>query len=479
MSSEDTEKGPLHGFTTQVGTHAGNAGRWADTHVPGGKKAFWIVIGLLLLGLLIWAIRPGANEGTNSGRFGANGPMPVGVATAASGDVNITLNALGTVTPLATVTVRPQVNGNIQSINFQEGQMVKAGDVLAVIDPRPYIAALDLARGTLAKDVATLQNAKVDLQRYAALWAQKAVSQQIYATQVATVRQDEGVIVSDKANVESAEINLGYTKITSPVAGRVGLRQVDVGNLVQAGQTNEIVVVTELQPISVLFTVPEDYIDSIMDRVNGGAKLQVQAYDRSQSKLLSTGVLATVDNEIDVTTGTVKLRAMFDNPDMMLFPNQFVNTKLLINTLHNQIVVPAAAIQRGAEGAFVYVVGADKTVSIRTVTPGPADGDRTSITKGLNAGELVVVDGADRLRDGSEVTIPAKGKAGMTPAPSAPGGQPDAARLQRMLSHLPPDVRAQVEKMTPDQRHAWFKAHRGQFHHHGGGGGGSFGGGGQ
>jgi multidrug efflux system membrane fusion protein len=474
MSSEDTEKGPLqgayHSVTTQVGTYAGSAGRWADAHVPGGKKAFWIAIGLLLLILLIWAIRPSSTESTHPGRFGLGGPMPVGVANAVSGDINITLNALGTVTPLATVTVRPQVSGNIQSINFQEGQMVKAGDVLAIIDPRTYIAALDQARGTLAKDVATLQNAQVDLKRYAALWAQKAVSQQIYATQIATVRQDEGVITSDKANVESAEINLGYTKITTPVAGRVGLRQVDVGNLVTSGQTNEIVVVTELQPISVLFTVPEDYIDQIMDRVNAGAKLQVQAYDRSQSKLLATGTLATVDNEIDVTTGTVKLRAMFDNPDMSLFPNQFVNAKLLINTLHNQIVVPSAAVQRGAEGTFVYVVGADKTVSMRTVTLGPTDDDKVSITKGLKAGEMVVVDGADRLRDGSQVSIPALGKAGMAPAASTSTQGGHSARLQKMLQSLPADERDKVMKMSPEDRRAWFHAHRGQFHHQNSGG---------
>ncbi|MGA9796487.1 MAG: MdtA/MuxA family multidrug efflux RND transporter periplasmic adaptor subunit [Rhizomicrobium sp.] len=464
MSSEETDKGPMHGpvrnFTTQLGSYAGNAGRWADAHVPGGQKVLWIILGLILLVLLIWAIRPASD--TAQSRFGEGGPMPVGVAKAVSGDIDITLNALGTVTPLATVTVRPQVSGDIQSINFQEGQMVKAGDVLAVIDPRPYIAALDLAKGTLAKDVAALKNAKVDLARYQALWAQKAVSQQILATQAATVGQDEGVVTSDKANVESAQINLGYTKITSPVAGRVGLRQVDVGNLVQAGQTNEIVVVTELQPISVLFTVPEDYIDQIMDRVNTGAKLQVQAFDRSQSKLLSTGTLATVDNEIDVTTGTVKLRAMFDNPDMSLFPNQFVNTKLLINTLHNQIVVPTAAIQRGAQGSYLWVVGADKTVSMRTVTDGPTDGTKTSITKGLAAGETVVVDGADRLRDGSEISIPALGKAGMPPPASK------SQRLQRMLSHLPASERAQVEKMTPEQRRAWFHAHHGQFHHGGG-----------
>lgn len=474
MSSEDTEKGPMHGaarnFSTQVGTYAGNAGRWADTHVPGGQKVFWIILGLLLLFGVLYLLRPNANEGARQ-RFGLNGPMPVGVSKAVSGDINITLNALGTVTPLATVTVRPQVSGNIQSIKFEEGQMVKAGDVLAVIDPRPYIAALDQARGTLAKDVATLQNAQIDMKRYAALWAQKAVSQQIYQTQIATVRQDEGVITSDKANVESAEINLGYTKITSPVAGRVGLRQVDVGNLVTSGQSNQIVVVTELQPISVLFTVPEDNIDQIMDRVNSGAKLQVQAYDRAQSKLLATGTLATVDNQVDVTTGTVKLRAMFDNPDMSLFPNQFVNTKLLVNTLHDQVVVPAAALQRGAQGAFLWVVGADKTVSMRTVTPGATDGDKIAIAKGLKAGETVVIDGADRLSDGSEVSIPAMGKAGMPSASSGANGQPNSGRFQKMLSHLPPDVRAQVEKMSPDERRAWFKAHHGQFHHHSSGGG--------
>lgn len=472
MSSEETEKGPMHGASrnssTQVGTYAGNAGRWADTHVPGGQKALWIFLGLVLLVLLIWAIRPSTEQSTQT-RFGMGGAMPVGVAKAISGDINITLNALGTVTPLATVTVRPQVSGNIQSINFQEGQMVKAGDVLAVIDPRTYVAALDQAKGTLAKDVAALKNAKIDLARYQSLWAQKAVSQQILATQVATVGQDEGVVVSDKANVESAQINVGYTRITSPVAGRVGLRQVDVGNLVQAGQTNEIVVVTELQPISVLFTVPEDYIDQIMDRVNTGAKLQVQAYDRAQTKLLATGTLATVDNEIDTTTGTVKLRAMFDNPDMSLFPNQFVNTKLLINTLHDQIIVPAAGIQRGAEGSFVFVVGADKTVSMRTVTVGPTDGANVSITKGLKAGETVVVDGADRLRDGSEVTIPALGKAGMAPAASAQSPQHNA-RFQKMLQSLPADEREKVMKMSPEDRRAWFHAHHGQFHHHNGGG---------
>lgn len=468
MSSEDAQKNHFG--------YAGTAGRWADAHIPGGQKVLWILLGLLLLFGFLYLLHPNANEGARQ-RFGLNGPMPVGVAKAVSGDIDITLNALGTVTPLATVTVRPQVSGTIRSINFTEGQMVKAGDVLAIIDPRPYIAALDQARGALAKDVATLQNAQVDLKRYQALWAQKAVSQQTLATQVATVRQDEGIVVSDKANVETAEINLGYTKITSPVAGRVGLRQVDVGNLVEAGQTNEIVVVTQLQPISVLFTVPEDYIDQIMDRVNTGAKLQVQAFDRSQSKLLATGVLATVDNEVDVTTGTVKLRGMFDNPDMSLFPNQFVNTKLLINTLHNQIVVPSAAIQNGAQGAYVWVVGSDKTVSMRTVTPGATDGTKVAIAKGLSAGEIVVIDGADRLRDGSDVCIPAgkscsqSGVSSSGASATASNGQPNSARFQRMLSRLPPDERAQVEKMTPDQRRAWFKAHRGQFHHNSDGGG--------
>ena len=278
--------------------------------------------------------------------------MPVGVATVARGDIAVTLNALGTVTPLATVTVRPQVSGQVLRFAFQEGQMVKAGDLLVEIDPRTFRAAYNQAVGVLERDKASLENEKIDLKRDEALYAQKAVSQQVLATQQALVRSTAATVKSDAAAVEAARINLDYTRITSPVAGRVGIRQVDVGNLVQAGQTNGVVVVTELEPISVIFSLPEDNIDTVMNRVHAGATLSVEAYDRGQTVKLATGKLATVDNQIDTTTGTVKMRAMFDNADSALFPNQFVNVRLLVNTLHNQTWVPASAIERGAQGAF-------------------------------------------------------------------------------------------------------------------------------
>jgi multidrug efflux system membrane fusion protein len=429
MSSQDTGKSWFDHAQTQAGAFPGRASEWSNTHLPGGAKTLWIGLGLVLLVLLIWAVRPGEQTARNA-RGALGGPMPVGVATAARGDIAVTLNALGTVTPLATVTVRPQVSGQVLSFAFQEGQMVKAGDVLVQIDPRPLRAAYNQAVGTLERDKATLENAKVDLGRDAALYAQKAVSQQVLATQQALVRSTAATVKSDAAAVEAARINLDYTRITSPVAGRVGIRQVDVGNLVQAGQTNGVVVVTQLQPISVLFALPEDDIDAVMNRVHAGASLSVAAYDRGQTVKLATGALATVDNQIDTTTGTVKMRAMFDNVDSALFPNQFVNVRLLVNTLHDQTWVPASAIERGAQGAYVYVVQTDKTVAMRGVTLGPQDGDRIAITKGVNPGETVVTDGADRLRDGAEVTIPSGRKVAAVkpPAEAAPSENDRAAR---------------------------------------------------
>ena len=388
--------------------------------VPGGPRTLWILLSAIAIALAIWFLRPPAHQ--NGGRFGRGGPMPVGIATVATGDIPVSLNALGTVTPLATVTVRPQVSGQLIKIDFAEGQMVKAGDVLAEIDPRPYQAALDQASGQLARDEAAYQNAKIDLARYETLLKQNSIAQQQVATQRALVNQDQGVIKADEAAVENAQINLGYTKIVSPIAGRVGLRQVDLGNLVQAGSTTGIVVETQLQPISVLFSVPEDSIDKIVSRVNGGAKLEVDAYDRGETKKLATGTLATIDNQIDTTTGTVKLRALFDNADDGLFPNQFVNVNLLVDTLHNQVTVPGAAVLRGASGAYVFVVDkSDSTVTMRTVTEGISAGNVTSITQGLTPGEIVVVDGADRLRDGATVQLP-----GTKPAASTPGRPPGA-----------------------------------------------------
>jgi multidrug efflux system membrane fusion protein len=397
--------------------------RWSGAN-PRLSRVVWFGLGLALLALLIWAIYP---KQTRSGRFN-QGPQPVDVAVARSGDIDITLDALGTVTPLATATVRPQVGGMLIKLNFTEGQMVKAGDVLAEIDPRPYQAALDQARGQLARDSATLANAKVDLARYQGLLKQNAIAQQQVATQAATVRSQEGIVTADQANVETARINLGYTRIVSPVAGRVGLHLVDIGNIVTAGQSGGIVVVTQLAPMSVLFTIPEDSVGQVMARVQSGATLPVEVYDRSQTNKIATGTLATVDNVVDPTTGSVKLRAMFDNQDGKLFPSQFVNVRLLVNTLHNQTVVPVASIQRGADGSYVFVVTPEKTVAQRDVKLGIQDGDKIAILSGIKPGDTVVVSGADRLRDGADVEVPnLKEK---IEAPSG-GSAADAARAAR------------------------------------------------
>jgi membrane fusion protein, multidrug efflux system len=439
---------------------------------------FLIIGGIFVLVVLgVWYLSNHQAPAQQGGRFNQGGAMPVAVAKAVSGDMPVTLDALGTVTPLATVTVRPQVSGAIVKFDFQEGQMVKAGDVLAEIDPRQFQAALEQAVGTLNKDKAALANAVIDEKRYQTLTQQNAISQQTYATARATVAQDQAIVKSDEGGVAAAQLNVTYAKVTSPVDGRAGIRQVDLGNLVQAGQTNGIVTVTEINPISVLFSLPEDNIDQIMAQMNSGATLTVQAFDRAGTTKLADGKLAAVDSSIDTTTGTVKLRALFDNTDNELFPNQFVNIRLLVNTLHNQTLVPVAAIQRGAQGSFVYIVKPDKTVTMRTVTTGQTSATTVAITNGLKPSDTVVVDGADRLKDDSEVTIP-NNKTSITAPSSAPagsenaaGGGDRAARFQRMLSHLPPDQRAAVEKMSPDERKAWFRAHRGQFHHGGGGGG--------
>jgi multidrug efflux system membrane fusion protein len=380
------------------------ARRWG-ARLPGGERTMWIGGGVLLLMLFIWAIKPGADSDKSGGRFGMGGPTPVGVAVAQATDIAVSMSALGTVTPLATVTVKPQVTGTLMRINFTEGQMVTAGQVLAEIDPRSYQAALDQANGQLLRDQAQLANAQLDWKRYRTLLSQNSIAKQQVDTQAATVRQDEAIVTGDQAAVETAAINLGYTRIVSPVSGRVGLRQVDIGNIVDPNSAG-IVVVTQLQPISVLFSVPEDNIDAIMTRVKSGATLRVEAYDRGQTKKIATGALSTVDNQIDTTTGTVKLRATFDNADESLFPNQFVNVRLLVSTLHNQTAVPSAAIQRGTSGTFVFAVNADSTVSMRSITLGPTDGDKIAVTSGLKPGETVVIDGADRLRDGAEVTLP-------------------------------------------------------------------------
>ncbi|MDE2133228.1 MAG: MdtA/MuxA family multidrug efflux RND transporter periplasmic adaptor subunit [Alphaproteobacteria bacterium] len=438
---------------------------WCSNHLPGGERTMWVALGLILLVVFVWAILPG-NGGGNQGGFGTGGPQPVGVAVAAKGDIEITLDALGTVTPIATVTVRPQVSGQLVRVDFLEGHVVKAGDLLAEIDPRTFRAALDQAKGQLARDQAALVNARLDQKRQQALFAASATSQQALDTQEAQVKQDEGVVSADRASVESAAVNLGYTRIVSPVAGLAGLRQVDVGNFVAAGQATGIVVVTQFEPISVLFTVPEDNIDTIVSRLRSGAQLAVTAYDRSQTTILATGKLLAVDSQVDTTTGTVKMRALFDNKNGVLFPNQFVNVRLLVDTLHGQIVVPASAIQRGSQGAYVFVVKADHTVAMRAVTLGPQQGDRVSVVKGLNPRETVVTDGGDRLRDGDEVTIPGGQKVAAVAPPKDASAPPESTQSSRrnrnftVMRKLSADECTKIHAMSREDRSAWIKDHR-------------------
>ncbi len=394
---------------------------------PRFARVAWILLGVVVIAGAVWLLQSSPQGGAGGGRGGRGGrggftqtPQPVGVAKAVSGDINVTVNALGTVTPLATAQVKPQATGLLLKYNFTEGQMVKAGQVLAEIDPRTYEATLAQSEAQLAQDQANLANQKTDLARYEQLIQQNATSQQQLATSRAQVAQTTARVQADEANRQNARINLGYTRVVSPITGRVGLHLVDVGNIVTNGG-NALVVVTELDPISVLFTVPEDNVSDILEQIHAGNTLSVDAYDRSQTTKLTSGSLATVDNQIDTTTGSVKLRAVFDNKDGTLYPNQFVNVRLLINTLHNQTIVPLPAIQRGSDGVFVFVVSPDKTVNMRPVKTGVQDGERIAITEGLEPGDTVVVDGADRLRDGAQVSIPDPKTATIT-APSAGAG---------------------------------------------------------
>ncbi len=339
------------------------------------------------------------------GPMGAAGPTPVVGAPASVGNVDIVMSGLGTATPLRTVTVRSRVDGELMRVLFQEGEPVKEGQLLAEIDPRSFKVQLEQAEGQLAKDRALLENAKLDLERYQALYKQDSIAKQQVDTQLSLVRQYEGAVRVDRSQIESAKLQLSYTKITAPVAGRVGLRLVDQGNIVRAGDANGLVVITQLQPVAVLFTVPQDSVPVVMRRMQSGEKIPVEAWDREQKLKLADGELVSADNQVDPATGTVKLKAQFGNEDGALFPNQFVNVRMKLDTLRDVVVIPSAAVQRGAQGLFVYVVRPDNTVAQRVVKLGPAEGLRVAVNEGLVTGEVVVVDGMDRLRPGAPVEV--------------------------------------------------------------------------
>ena len=386
------------------------------------RRAFlWgILIGFLVLGAVGIVAWRAASLQHRPVRRGRNlGTQPVGITTIKTGDIRLIIDALGTVTPLATVTVQTQINGVLVKVGFKEGQLVHTGDFLAQIDPRPYQVALEQFQGQLERDRAALKQAQMDLARYQGLQHLDAIARQTAEDQVWVVQQDAGTVALDEAQVKAQQLNLVYCHIASPVDGRVGLRLVDPGNYVQTSSTTGIAMVTQLDPISVIFTVPEDQVPDVVTRFQGNKTLTATAFDRANATQLATGHLGSFDTEVDTTTGTVKMRALFENGAGRLFPYQFVNIRLTLDTLHGVVTVPTAAVQHGAPGDFVYVVDAENTVAVRKVILGAQDGDFLAVKSGLAAGERVVTDGLDQLRDGSHVTV--RNESAATPAgPGAP-----------------------------------------------------------
>jgi multidrug efflux system membrane fusion protein len=370
---------------------------------------------------------PGARRG-GAGNFS----VPVVVATTAKGDLPVYLNGLGTVTPLNTVTVRSRVDGQLIHVVFKEGQFVKAGDLLGEIDPRPFQVQLEQAEGQLARDMAQRKDAEANLERYKLLFQEGVIPKQQLDTQAAAVGQFDGAIKTDQGQIDNARLQLTYARITSPINGRVGLRLVDPGNIVHASDTNGLVIITEVQPIAVIFTLPQDQLPQVFDKLRKGAQLNVEAYDRDNVAKIASGKLLTIDNQIDTTTGTYKLKAIFNNDDNALFPNQFVNTHLLVDTKRNLSLVPLAALQRGPQGTYVYAVNGN-TVTIQPVTVAQTTGGTVGISDGLKPGDVVVTDGQDKLQEGTKVIpnpapAPASGPAGASAsAPSTPTSSPASA----------------------------------------------------
>jgi multidrug efflux system membrane fusion protein len=394
------------------------------------RLRLWLV-GFVLLALAATAYwywgqktEPAPPQGFR-GRYGqGNQPIPVRLAPVRTDTVNVQIRALGTVTPLNTVTVRSRLDGELVRVLFTEGQRVRQGDLLAEIDPRPYQVALTQAQGQLEENRARLTNAQGDLARYEKLASEGLITGQQVTTQQALVQQYQGALQANEAQVNNARLQLAYTRIVAPIDGRLGLRQVDAGNLVRSSDPNGIVVITQMRPISVLFTVPEADLPAVLEGMRGGKRMVVEAWDRADRTRLAEGYLQTVDNQIDTATGTIKLRAQFVNADEQLFPNQFVNVRLGVQTLRDAVVIPAAAVQRGSFGTFVYVVDDKSTVSIRRIQLGPAEGDMVSITSGLERAERVVLEGVDDLKEGGRVQIIGEGASPRAGGPAAPAGSP-------------------------------------------------------
>jgi len=411
---------------------------------PDSKLRIWlglaIAVGLVVAAYVI--VHTARAPQPANPRAAAGGLQSVGAATIAPGNIRVIVNALGTVTPLATVTVQTQISGQLTDVGFTEGQLVNKGDFLAQIDARPYEIAKAQAEGQLAHDQGLLAQAQTDLKRYQGLVAQNSIARQQADDQEYLVEQYQGTVKLDQAQVDAQALNIAYCHILSPVTGRIGLRLVDPGNYVQTSSSSSIAVVTQLQPITVIFTVPEDDLPDIMPQYNAGTALEVTAFDRANVKQLAIGKVSAVDSQIDTTTGTVKIRAQFDNSDGALFPNQFVNAQLLVRTLTNVVTVPTVAIQRGSpngqQGSYVYVVKSDNTVTVQPISIGPTDGSMTAVNTGLSAGDHVVIDGADRLREGLHVNV-----ATLDGKPPGGAGAPAAGAQGRRGGQNPNGQRSQ------------------------------------
>jgi membrane fusion protein, multidrug efflux system len=372
---------------------------------PRARKIFLRLLFLALAGSCVWWIWGGtASSSTN--KDPRNESVPVSLATISKGDIDIVDPALGTVTPLASVTVRTQINGQLQEIAFQEGQIVQKGDFLAQIDPRPFETTLAQAEGALQKNQALLKDAQANLVRYQKLAEKNSISRQQLDTQAALVQQYQGDVMADQGQVDAANLNIAYCHIVAPLTGRVGLRQIDAGNYAQVSDASGIVAITQLDPISVLFTLPEDRLPAVMKRLAAGAELPVIALNRTGTTKLAEGKLTAVDNEINASTGTIKLRAQFENASSALFPNQFVNVQIKVDTVKDAVLAPQAAILHGTVGTFVYLAKDDQTVALRPVKLGVSQGENVEIVEGLAEGDKVVIDGTDKLREGAKIKLP-------------------------------------------------------------------------